>query len=690
MTAKMIDDIPMASAAGLIAELAVAAAAPSLVMIPTKGLGAGLPDEVPVLFDRANQKVIDLQTTIAAARQEPARRKGIARVDTLDSFIDLIDRHKDGSSAIFGATTWPEPKLTTVLNYNEAAAPHWNDHRIIYAFPLTEEFKAWINGNKTPMDQAEFAAFLEEHAAELAAPFDGEVSEYERLFKERFATPADLIALARHLEVFVGASVKQGVRLQTGERTVEFKEEHLNGKGEKVDISRHLHGVGAGLPVWRCDPHPGAASLPDLGRQNLLVLPALSLGILAPHRGASGAEACGPRDRPADLRRPARSRLKPLARPRQIETVLMKIALPRTALLAALGHIKAVVDRRNTIPILSNVLLVATSDGLTLTATDLDIEIRTKIAGTPEQEGAATVQAALLADIVRKLPDKATVTLALAADGKTVRVEAGRTRMDLLALSALDFPNITASQFPYSFTLSPSTLTKIIAKTEFAISTEETRYYLCGIYLHVRDGNLVAVATDGHRLARITLPLPQEGLDFPGIIVPSKTVARLRELAKSFEADLTIEISERQIRVSVADTVLTSKLVEGTFPDYQRVIPQNNSLLLTVERAALASAVDRVSTVSAERGRAVKFNAEDGALRLTVVNADAGTGEETLDVDYAAEPIEIGFNAKYVGDALGIHDGEKVCVAFDLPGSPAVVTNPADDQVLIVLMPMRV
>lgn len=236
MDTRTIDDVTAAGAAALIAQLARASSEPTLVMIPTAGLGPGLPAQVPVLFDRNDQRVIDLQSSISAARQAPARRKGTATVETLRSLIDLVNRHKDASSVIFGTTSWPKPKLTAVLNYNTSTDPHWNDHRVLYEFPLTEEFKAWIDSDGKPMEQAAFAMFLEEHAAELAAPFDGEVQEYEGLFKERFATPADLIALARHLEVFVGSKVKQGVRLQTGERVVEFTEEHSNAKGEPVDI----------------------------------------------------------------------------------------------------------------------------------------------------------------------------------------------------------------------------------------------------------------------------------------------------------------------------------------------------------------------------------------------------------------------------------------------------------------------
>lgn len=232
----IFNDIPAASAAALIAELARSGSDPEILAIPTDGLGDGLPPTVPVMFDRITQKAVSLLPVISEARQQPARRRGTAKVETLDSFISLVNRHKDERSAIFATTTWPNPKLIAVLNYNTGTAPHWNDHRVAYEFPLTDEIKAWIGQDGKPMDQTDFAAFLEEHAAELAAPFDGEVSEYEALFKERFATPSDVLALARHLEVYVNAKAKQGIRLQTGERVLEFSEEHVNAKGEKIEI----------------------------------------------------------------------------------------------------------------------------------------------------------------------------------------------------------------------------------------------------------------------------------------------------------------------------------------------------------------------------------------------------------------------------------------------------------------------
>ncbi len=226
-----------AHAIELIERLTQEAGKPEITVIVTKGLGVGLPDAVPVAFDRKTNRFQSLHALIEEARLAPSRRKGTATADTLKSFIDLINRHKDDRSALFGKTTWPEPKLTAVVNYDDAGtdARH-GDHRIVYTFPLTAEFKTWIEGNGKPLDQAEFAFFLEEHSAELAAPSDAEKNIYEALFKEGFATPSEVIQLSRHLEVFVAAKAKQGIRLQTGERVVEFAEEHQNANGEKIVI----------------------------------------------------------------------------------------------------------------------------------------------------------------------------------------------------------------------------------------------------------------------------------------------------------------------------------------------------------------------------------------------------------------------------------------------------------------------
>lgn len=227
-----------AHAIELIEKLAHEAGTIQILNLSTEGLGDGLPKTVPIAFDRKDQTTISLKQSIEEYRQAPQRRRGTATADTLKSFVDLVNRHKDDGSVIFGKTTYPDPRLTAVMNYDGAASTgaRHGDHRIVYAFPLTEEFKTWVKLNGQQMDQTKFAVFLEEHSAELAAPSDAEVNEYQRLFGEAFATPSEVIELSRHLEVFVSAKAKQGIRLQTGERVVEFSEEHQNAKGEKVVI----------------------------------------------------------------------------------------------------------------------------------------------------------------------------------------------------------------------------------------------------------------------------------------------------------------------------------------------------------------------------------------------------------------------------------------------------------------------
>lgn len=231
------DIIPDGLAVKDIAELGKKASDPHVEIVDIVDLGDGLPSKVPLAYDRNTQKFSALDGEIERYRQMPKRRKGTARADTLSAFTNLVNRHKDGNSVIFGETAWPAPKLTAVIDYHGVEhEPQWLGHRIEYAFPLTEEFKAWIGGNGKAMEQGDFAAFIEEHAAELASPLQAEKNEFEALFKERFATPSELIMLSRELEVHVGAKAKRGERLATGERTVEFTSEHTNAKGDKIDV----------------------------------------------------------------------------------------------------------------------------------------------------------------------------------------------------------------------------------------------------------------------------------------------------------------------------------------------------------------------------------------------------------------------------------------------------------------------
>ncbi len=371
----------------------------------------------------------------------------------------------------------------------------------------------------------------------------------------------------------------------------------------------------------------------------------------------------------------------------------MRVTVERSHLLRSLGHVHRVVERRNTIPILSNVLLRADGGRLTLKATDLDLEITETVPAEVGQAGATTVPAHILHDIVRKFPEGAEVSLDT-GDGSQMALKSGRSRFTLQVLPEADFPDLTTGEFPIRFTLPASALKKLIDRTQFAISTEETRYYLNGIYLHVVtvDGTpmLRAVATDGHRLAQSQLEAPEGSAGMAGVIVPRKAVGEIQKLVESPDASVAIELSDTKIRVTIGDVVLTSKLIDGTFPDYARVIPQGNEKVLKVDRDEFAEAVDRVSTISSERGRAVKIGLSDSRMVLSVNNPDSGSAVEEIGVDYRFDDIEIGFNARYLLDVAGQLETGTAEFRFADPGSPTLILDDGANDALYVLMPMRV
>jgi DNA polymerase-3 subunit beta len=372
----------------------------------------------------------------------------------------------------------------------------------------------------------------------------------------------------------------------------------------------------------------------------------------------------------------------------------MKLTIERGALLKALGHVQSVVERRNTIPILSNVLIDAADGAVSLIATDMDITIVEKTEATIGSGGATTVPAHTLYDIVRKLPEGAQVQLETGGAGGQATLRSGRSRFALAALPREDFPSIAAGDLPCHFMLSAGSMRDLIDRTRFAISTEETRYYLNGIYMHVAQGAggqvLRAVATDGHRLARMELPLPKGGDKMPGVIVPRKTVAELRKLIEDTEENVGVALSDTKIRFSFDDVILTSKLIDGTFPDYQRVIPTGNDKVLEVDRKSFAEAVDRVSTISSEKSRAVKLTLKPGSLTLSANSPESGSATEELEVSYQGAGMEIGFNARYLLDIATQIDGAGAQFALADAASPTVVRDVADPSALYVLMPMRV
>ncbi|MBZ8132966.1 DNA polymerase III subunit beta [Afifella sp. IM 167] len=371
----------------------------------------------------------------------------------------------------------------------------------------------------------------------------------------------------------------------------------------------------------------------------------------------------------------------------------MRVAIERAAFLKALAPVHRVVERRNTIPILSNVLLRAGEDGMVLKATDLDLEVSNKVPAMAEQAGSATVPAHMLYDIVRKAPEGSEIELAT-GDGGTMKLKAGRARFDLQMLPDADFPDLDPGTLPVSFTLAAGELRRLIERTQFAISTEETRYYLNGIFFHVAGEGpgqmLRAVATDGHRLAKAEIAAPSGSAEMPGIIVPRKTIGEMQRLLEDSDTDVAVELSDTKIRLTAGPIVLTSKLIDGTFPDYERVIPSGNDKEMTVTKDIFKNAVDRVSTISSDRGRAVKLSLSDGKLVLTVNNPDSGSATDEIDVEYAGEPLEIGFNSRYLLDIADQLTTEEARFELADPGSPTLIREKNGGEALYVLMPMRV
>ena len=372
----------------------------------------------------------------------------------------------------------------------------------------------------------------------------------------------------------------------------------------------------------------------------------------------------------------------------------MKATIERATLLKGLSHVQSVVERRNTIPILSNVLLEATAEGaLRLMATDLDLQINESVAAAVDQPGAITVSAHTLFDIARKLPEGAQVSLA-AAEGR-MTIVAGRARFSLGTLPRDDFPVIAEGELPTTFEMPAETLKQIIDKTRFAISTEETRYYLNGIYLHVSDVEgstpvLKAAATDGHRLARVTMPRPDGAESMPGVIVPRKCIGELRKLLDEVDGSVGVSLSATKIRFDLGQAILTSKLIDGTFPDYTRVIPTGNDKILKLDPGSFMEGVDRVSTIATEKTRAVKMALDRDKITLSVTSPENGTAAEEVPGDYAAAPFEIGFNSRYLLDILGQIDGDTVEVHLADAAAPTLIRENDKAVALYVLMPMRV
>ncbi len=372
----------------------------------------------------------------------------------------------------------------------------------------------------------------------------------------------------------------------------------------------------------------------------------------------------------------------------------MKIVIERANLLKTLSHMQSIVERRNTIPVLANIKIEALGDGISFKATDMDTEITEITDAQVIEKGAITAPAHMLYDIVRKLSDGSQIELTYPDEKGGLSISSARSKFSLSTIPAEDFPVIASDKLPINFTLEKEELKALIDKTKFAVSTEQTRYYLNGIYVHAKkDGQekvLRVVATDGHRLACVESALPQGAEDVKGAIIPRKTVAEIRKLLDDTSAaQVDISLSENKIKFLLNDVTLTSKLIDGTYPDYERVIPTGNDKTLTMPVKELASGVDRVSVV-AERTKAIKMTTAENKVTVLTSSPDLGDASEELSANYSAASIEVGYNFRYLLDILNEIKGENVQITFSDGSSPSILSDPEDKSSLYVLMPMRV
>ena len=371
----------------------------------------------------------------------------------------------------------------------------------------------------------------------------------------------------------------------------------------------------------------------------------------------------------------------------------MKISIEKNLIYKSLSHVQSIVEKKNTIPILSNILLDTTDSSLVLSATDMDISITEAINCSVIEQGSVTVPAHTLYDIVRKIPDGSEIEF-ISNDGKKFSIRSGKSKFSLSCLPKKDFPLIEIDKLNCEFSINSNIFLKLIEKTRFAISNEETRYFLNGIYFHKKKLNnrdcLSLVATDGHRLAKIDLPYPNGLIDLPGVIIPKKTIYELCKLLTDINEDIIINIDPNKIIFYIGKITLISKLIDGNFPDYQRVIPKNNNMIVTADRQKFCEAVDRVSTITSEKSRAIKFRLLNNLINMIASDPENGTATEDIIVQYEGEEIEIGFNSKYIFEMINQLDEEKLILEFCDSTSPLIVKESSNNDLIYVLMPMHV
>jgi len=371
----------------------------------------------------------------------------------------------------------------------------------------------------------------------------------------------------------------------------------------------------------------------------------------------------------------------------------MKFIITKPVIYKALTHLQSIVNKKNTLPILSNILIEADQNTLNLSSTDMDISIKEKINCNVIESGSTTLNAQIMFDIIKKLPETSEIEF-ISNDSKILTIRSNVSKFSLSCLPKDEFPIIETELKGKKIKVKSQTIFKLIDKTKFAISNEETRYFLNGLYFNIQpEGSsslITFVGTDGHRLATSSAYVDEKIDEIPGVIIPKKTINELSKLLSENSNDIEIDISQNKIVFYIDNLILISKLIDGNFPDYKRVIPSGNDKDLIIDRINLLSAVDRVSTIANEKSPSIKLKLLNNHINLSTINNENSTATEDIEVKYDGIEIEIGFNARYVMDILDNLEGEEIKISFNDNSTPIIAQEVLNSDIIYVLMPMRV
>lgn len=367
----------------------------------------------------------------------------------------------------------------------------------------------------------------------------------------------------------------------------------------------------------------------------------------------------------------------------------MKFSIQREALLKPLQTIVGVVERRQTLPVLSNILVVVSNNSLSMTATDLEVEMISVVPLENAEPGEITIPARKIVDICRALPEGATVQVAFDTEKQRVSVRSGKSRFNLTTLPITDFPSVDEITSQFDFSLPQNILKHLIEKTSFAMAQQDVRYYLNGLLLEISTGTVRAVATDGHRLALCSHDCDVKPADTVQIIVPRKGVSELVKLLEDSDEPVQIQVSNNHIKIKLNDFTFTSKLIDGRFPDYERVIPKNSDKHITAERESLRHALLRTSILSNEKYRGIRLRLSNNLIQAQANNPEMEEAEEEIEVSYTGGDLEIGFNVSYFLDALATITEDSVAIELGDANSSCVIRPQEDSNCTYVIMPMR-